>query len=79
MVTLKCPTFVGSKEQKNTLALKRPCFLLSQEYSSKANSINQNMLLKVRGEMYDGKKHPLDKNLTYFLVELTFIFYPLAI
>ena len=37
------------------------------------------MLLKVRGEMYDEKKHPLDRNLTYFLVELTFIFLPLAI
>ena len=36
------------------------------------------MLLKVKGEMYDGKKHSLDRNLTYFLVELTFIFPPIS-
>ena len=29
--------------------------------------------------MYDEKKYPLDKNLTYFLVEFTFIFLLLAI
>ena len=36
------------------------------------------MLLKVKGEMYDEKKHSLDRNLTYFLVELTFIFPPIS-
>ena len=36
------------------------------------------MLLKVKGEMYDGIKHSLDRNLTYFLVELTFIFPPIS-
>ena len=36
------------------------------------------MLLKVKGEMYDGKKHSLDRNLTYFSVELTFIFPPIS-
>ena len=29
--------------------------------------------------MYDEKKYPLDKNLTYFLAEFAFIFLPLAI
>ena len=32
-----------------------------------------------KGEMYNEKKYPLDRNLTYFLVEFTFIFFPLAI
>ena len=33
----------------------------------------------IKGEIYDGKKYPLDKNLTYFLEEFTFSFLSLAI
>ena len=33
----------------------------------------------LKGEIYDGKKYPLDKNLTYFLGESTSIFLSLAI
>ena len=33
----------------------------------------------IKGKMFDEKKYSLDKNLTYFLVESTFIFLPLAI
>ena len=29
---------------------------------------------RLKGEMYRGKKYPLDKNLIHFLVEFTFIF-----
>ena len=36
-------------------------------------------LIFIKREMYDGRKYPRDKNLTYFWVELTFIFLPLAI
>ena len=32
----------------------------------------------VKGEMYDEKKYPLDKNLIYFLVEFSFIFCPIS-
>ena len=33
----------------------------------------------IKGEMYEGKKCPLEKNLTYFLKEFTYIFLPLEI
>ena len=39
----------------------------------------ETIFLPQKGEMYDGSKYLLDKNLIYFLVVFPFIFLPLAI
>ena len=35
-------------------------------------------LIFIKREMYDGRKYPRDKNLTYFWVEFTFYFSPIS-
>ena len=40
---------------------------------------NEIFLMVFKGEMYKEKQYPLEKNLTYFLEEFTYIFLPLEI
>ena len=60
--------------------LKKTMQIMS--YLTKSKKAKQYTLLftfYVKGEMYEGKQYPLEKNLTYFLYEFTKIFLPLEI
>ena len=40
---------------------------------------DKDQISRLNGEMYKGKQYPLEKNLTCFLEEFTYIFLPLEI
>ena len=55
-----------------TLQLYRTTIFLAQLHIAASDHL-------IEGEMYEGKKYPLEKNLTYCFEEFTYIFLPLEI